>query len=123
MVYECIRLSERYTLDYVTLDMFDTQLFAEKGIIRLTNGIADSEAYPADYDFWVFNWHFITMAPMIPVHVPRILPGVKFAVVLELAPGDPLTLISSDAFDGYIALEPNLKRTASIFPFPRPLEG
>ena len=123
MVYECIRLSERYTLDYLTLDMFDTQVFAEKGIIRLTNGIADSEAYPADYDFWVFNWHFITMAPMIPVHVPRILPGVKFAVVLELAPGDPLTLISSDAFDGYIALEPNLKRTASIFPFPRPLEG
>ncbi len=124
MVYGCLRDSPAYSLDYYSLDTFDLAHFAAEGRIRPlgTAGSAAPES-TGDYDFWVFNWHFITMASHVDSRVIAGLPGLKFTVVLELAPDDPLKLVPPGVFDGYIALDPSAPSTGSIFPFPRPLEG
>lgn len=120
VIYECVAKAEHYQLDYLSLDMFDVDLFAKEGRIRRLS--ADGAEEPADgYDFWVFNWHFQTMGLILPIEVLRLLDGPKFCIVLELDPQDPLKL-TPDGFDGYIALDPDVKRTPRIFPFPRPLE-
>ncbi len=121
MVYNSIKESDSYTLDYFSLDMLDVPALAGEGrIVPLdsSRGVA-----AGDYDFWVFNWHFITMAPHLDNDSIRRLPGRKFTVVLELEPGDPLKLVPRDVFDGFIALDPAAPEIDNIFPFPRPLEG
>ncbi len=121
MAYSCIKDSDAYSLDYFSLDQFDTAHFAKTGKIRPLDGGQAGEL--GDYDFWVFNWHFITMASVLePDHIAR-LKGPKFTVVLELAPDDPLKLVPPGVFDGFIALDPEAPATAEIFPFPRPLQG
>jgi glycosyltransferase involved in cell wall biosynthesis len=124
MVYGCLEESENYCLDYFSLDMFDLPLFAKEGTIKLLDEyrVVRSDD-PAEYDFWVFNWHFITMEPHLSLKSISRLPGVKFSIILELEPGDPLKLVHSDVFDGYIALDPTTPAVGKIFPFPRPLEG
>lgn len=124
MVYNCISESDHYTLDYFSLDMIDVSLLATKGQIkRLDDPESVGSQLTNGYDFWVFNWHFVTMAPFLdPPSIGR-LPGPKFTVVLELEPNDPLKLAPPDVFDGYIALDPTVAATSKIFPFPRPLEG
>lgn len=124
MVYTCLNSSEIYSLDYFSLDKMDLPAFARDGSLIAPDADGVPREYAAsDYDFWVFNWHFITMAQHVaPESVAR-LPGLKFTIVLELAPGDPLKLVPKGVFDGYIALDPNAQPTAEIFPFPRPLEG
>ncbi|WP_311029268.1 glycosyltransferase [Mesorhizobium koreense] len=120
MIYECVAKDEDYWLDYLSLDMFDVDLFAKKGKIHRLS--ADEVDEPADgYDFWVFNWHFFTMGSILPIEVLSRLAGPKFCIVLELDPQDPLKL-TPKGFDGYIALDPHVERTSRIFPFPRPLE-
>jgi FkbM family methyltransferase len=121
MVYNCIRESDQYTLDYFSLDMIDRPLFAKEGKLKLLDG--SPHEISSDYDFWVFNWHYITMAMDVPDDTIRRLPGRKFTVVLELEPSDPLALVPPNVFDGFIALDPTAPATDSIFPFPRPLEG
>ena len=124
MVFNCIRESDQYALDYFPLDTFDVSILAREGRIELLDKSKSSGAKPFDeYDFWVFNWHFITMAPLLALESIAQLAGAKFSIILELEPGDPLKLIPSDIFDGYIALDPTTPEAGKIFPFPRPLEG
>jgi glycosyltransferase involved in cell wall biosynthesis len=122
MVYRCICESAFYDLEYFSLDTIDLDCFRAWGKLRRLG----DETHPDllyDYDFWVFNWHFVTMAShLTPDNIAR-LPAPKFTVVLELAPNDPLKLVPPNVFDGYIALDPSADATESIFPFPRPLEG
>jgi glycosyltransferase involved in cell wall biosynthesis len=122
MVYECIANSQHYDLDYLSLDMFDVDLFARTGEVLLLSGQGSESRRYRDYDFWVFNWHFYTMGSILPVEVLQRIDGLKFSIVLELDPDDPLALIPRGAFDGHIALDPNAEPTAEVFPFPRPLE-
>lgn len=119
MVYNCIKDSDRYSLDYFSIDNFDIDIFSDRGLIK-TDG---ADQLFGDYDFWVFNWHFITMAAHLDPAAIAKLPGLKFTIVLELAPDDPLKLVPPNVFDGYIALDPTAEPTESIFPFPRPLPG
>lgn len=124
MVYNCINESDQYTLDYFSIGTFDASVLASEGRIELIDRSHVSALKPyADYDFWVFNWHFITMAPHLSLESIASLPGLKFSIILELEPGNPLKLIPSDVFDGYIALDPTINSVGKIFSFPRPLEG
>ncbi|MHB0992499.1 MAG: glycosyltransferase [Burkholderiales bacterium] len=124
MVYNCLKESDYHTLDYFSLDMLDVPALAGEGRIKPLDKSQNDETDGTDsYDFWVFNWHFLTMAPHLDPESIRRLPGRKFTVVLELEPSDPLKLVPPDVFDGYIALDPSAPSTGEIFPFPRPLEG
>ncbi len=124
MVYRNICDSPFYDLEYFSLDSMDIELFSREGKLRRTDGQSpDSGQETVEYDFYVFNWHFITMASTLsPDSIAR-LPRPKFTVVLELAPNDPLQLVPPGVFDGHIALDPSADPTHSIFPFPRPLDG
>lgn len=124
MVYRNICDSPFYDLEYFSLDSMDIELFSREGKLQRTDGQGpESGQEPVEYDFYVFNWHFITMASTLsPESIAR-LPRPKFTVVLELAPNDPLQLVPPGVFDGHIALDPSADPTHSIFPFPRPLDG
>jgi FkbM family methyltransferase len=123
MVYNCLKESEFYSLDYYSLDAIDIAQFNAEGSVTRTKGPGGSGLQTCDYDFWVFNWHFNTMAPYVDVETIQRLPGRKFTIVLELEPDDPLKFVPSETFDGYIALDPTTPETDQIVPFPRPLEG
>lgn len=122
MVYRCLALCQDVELDYYSLDSIDIDAFIASGELRLKPGI-EGEVPRADYDFWVFNWHFVTMAMHLDPAVIARIPAPKFTVVLELAPGDPLQLVPPNVFDAYIALDPGAEKTETIYPFPRPLDG
>lgn len=120
MVYNCIRDSTEYSLDYFSLDMFDRALFAQHGKIKLHDRA--SIEIDTSYDFWVFNWHFFTMLE-VTRHTLSCLQGLKFSIILELEPDDPFAHVPEDMFDGYIALDPSARQAGRVTPFPRPLEG
>lgn len=103
MAYECLRLSDRYTLDFQEINPTSTQI-----------GI---------YDFYVFNYHHATMAWLNTASL-RQLPGKKFTLVLETLPGDPFVLCPSDVFDAYLVLDPTMDRPDDprVYAFPRPLD-
>lgn len=124
MVYNCVKESAHHILDYFSLDMLDLSVLKSQGRLKpLATARNDGSHVLEPYDFWVFNWHFITMAGELDPESIRRLPGTKFSVVLELEPSDPLKLVPPGVFDGFIALDPSAPRTPAIFPFPRPLEG
>lgn len=122
MVFSCLAESDLFELDYYSLDTVDIAALSENGVVKLRDGVGGHVA-KTHYDFWVFNWHFITMAMDLEPQVIASLSGPKFTVVLELAPGDPLQLVPPGVFDAYIALDPGTARTGAIYPFPRPLDG
>lgn len=122
MVYACLERCEDVSLDYYSLDMLDVDALSATGRLLLKPGVA-AEAPRDAYDFWVFNWHFITMAMHLEPAVIARIQQPKFTVVLELAPGDPLQLVPPNVFDAYIALDPCATKSGAIYPFPRPLEG
>lgn len=123
MVYNCINASKLHKLDYFSLDQIDIEALTSQGKIQLRQQLDHDPVDVGTYDYWVFNWHFITMAGQISLEAIAKLPGKKFTIILELEPGNPLKHIPLDVFDGYIALDPAAFRTNKIFPFPRPLEG
>lgn len=120
MVFRCLADSSLYELDYYSLDDLDIELFNRDGTLRRRDG----SGLPAgdSYDFYVFNWHFITMASLVQPDAIARLKSPKLTVVLELAPDDPLKLVPPRVFDGFIALDPNAEESDSIVAFPRPLE-
>lgn len=122
MVFACLELCEAVNLDYYSLDMLDVDVLSATGRLVLKPGIAGVPPRDA-YDFWVFNWHFITMAMHLEPGVIARIQQPKFTVVLELAPGDPLQLVPPNVFDAYIALDPGATKSGAIYPFPRPLDG
>jgi hypothetical protein len=103
MVYNCIKESKEFTLEY-------TELKQEKLDI------------PANYDFYLFNYHFSTTGWLNTKSV-RNLPGLKGTVVLEILPNDPFVYCSPFDFDFYCVLDPSMKfRHKKVFVFPRPLD-
>lgn len=121
MVFECIKDSPNYSLDYFTIDAIDIGALVSEGRVRSRGSKED--AGEIGYDFWVFNWHFCTMAIHIDLESIGRVPGTKFAILLEVEPGNPLRHVAVDVFDGYIALDPSIPVMGKIFPFPRPLPG
>lgn len=120
MVYECLKHSPLYEMEYYSIDAFDVSLFNETGRLKRKQNLTEDP--DSSFDFYIFNWHFVTMASDIdPAAISR-LAVPKFSVVLELAPGEPLMLMPKGVFDGYIALDPSIADDGTIYAFPRPLE-
>jgi hypothetical protein len=123
MIYGCIKGSKDFDIDYFSLDTIDVSLFATEGRIKpLGDMLVGKQDRLGRYDFWVFNWHPVTMASHLDPACIAKLPGRKFTLVLELEPDDPLRGVPPGVFDAYIALDPTTPATDRIFPFPRPLD-
>jgi len=104
MAYQCLLGSDRYDLDYI-------EITPEK--LRM----------PTTYDFYLFNYHFGTMAWLDARSIKRLLPGLKMTLVLEVSPNDPFVYCSPKDFDVYVVLDPTLKPDRkNVYAFPRPLE-
>ena len=91
MVFDCLKLSDKYDLDYL-------ELSAQKRDISTA------------YNFYVFNYHHLTMGWLDTKSVRR-LPGLKLTFVLETLRNDPFVLCPPDAFDVYCALDPTMNVT------------
>lgn len=105
MAFQCLFDSERYALDYVEID-------------------EENHTISGAYDFYLFNYHMVTMAWLDTKAIENALPGVKMTIVLEVAPDDPFVYCSPDDFDAYLVLDPTLNsRRKNIYAFPRPLEA
>ncbi len=104
MVFHALKRSSSYHLDYVEIDK-------------------DDSCISVDYDIFLFNYHPVTMSWLNPKSIRR-LPGLKFTMVLEVAPNDPFPLCPRDLFDGYLVLDPTIRYPdKKVFAFPRPLEN
>ena len=102
MVYQCLRLSSIYKLDYQEIDIEERKI-------------------KTGYDFYFFNYHPITMGWLQTRNLKKEL-GFVITMILEVAPGDPFVLCPDNDFDLYCVLDPTIKPRKNLFPFPRPLE-
>lgn len=103
MVYNCIRNSPQFELDYREIK-------------------EDDLAIPATYDFYLFNYHFSTTGWLDTKTVKK-LPGLKGTIVLEVLPNDPFVACSPFDFDFYCVLDPSMTlKHKKVFVFPRPLD-
>ena len=69
MCYNCMILSNNYSLDYQEIDECSRDI-------------------SVDYDFFVFNYHNVTMG-WLDTKCVKQLPGLKLTIVLEVAPNNP----------------------------------
>jgi len=120
MVFDCLRDSSQYSLDYITLDEIDLEYFAKHSKFRLKKVLKVPTDGPSEYDFWIVNYHPYTMAPHFPAEWLRHLPGKRFAIVLEVEPDDPIKHVRTADFDNHIVLDPSATRTDRVTPFPPP---
>ncbi|MEP7253282.1 MAG: hypothetical protein ABI683_12905 [Ginsengibacter sp.] len=103
MVFNCLKLSVKHTIDYVEIS-------------------EDNRQIPIGYQFFFFNYHPSTMAWLDTAQL-RKLPGVVITMVLEVLPNDPFVMCPDNHFDSYCVLDPTLKvRNKKVFAFPRPLD-
>src|ERR1700743_440214 len=103
MVYQCLLLSDKYELDYIEVSI-------------------DDRIIPAGYDFYFFNYHYLTMKWLDTAKLKKEL-NFTVALVLEVAPEDPFVLCPSNDFNAYCVLDPTIKQKGTkVYPFPRPLE-
>nr|WP_321496402.1 FkbM family methyltransferase [uncultured Methanolobus sp.] len=102
MAYECLVLSEKYQLDYQELSKTNRDI-------------------NTDYDFYVFNYHWVTMGWLDTQFIKK-LPGFKATIVLEVSINDPFACVSPNDFDAYIVLDPTCKHAQhNVYAFPRPI--
>lgn len=103
MVYNCLRLSEQFQLDYVEISQHHPNI-------------------PTGYDFYLFNYHPGTMS-WVDTSKLRKLPGLVLSIVLEVLPGDPFVLCPDKHFHGYMVLDPTINiPNRRVFSFLRPLD-
>lgn len=103
MAYQALLLSNRFDLDYLELS-------------------EDSLSQIGKYDFYVFNYHPVTMG-WLDTRSVKNLPGLKATLVLETLPNDPFILCPKDDFDVYCAIDPTMSiEDIRVYAFPRPLE-
>ncbi len=105
MVFNCLKLSDKYLLDYV----------------EISEG--ENRTLPLGYHFYFFNYHPSTMAWLDTSKLKK-LSGLVMAMILEVLPGDPFVMCPDNHFDGYCVLDPTLKSdNKKVFAFPRPLDS
>ena len=103
MAYQCLLLSDQYSLDYIEIDI-------------------DNRQIPVGYDFYFFNYHPATMRWLDTKPLKKEL-GFVMTMVLEVAPNDPFVLCPKNDFAVYCALDPTIKiNDKRVYAFPRPLE-
>ena len=104
MVYNCLRLSGKYSLDYIEIDY-------------------ENRVIPFGYQFYFFNYHPSTMG-WIDTSKLKQLRGLIITMILEVLPGDPFVMCPDNHFHGYCVIDPTLKsKNKKIFVFPRPLDS
>jgi hypothetical protein len=102
MVYNNLKGSDNYRLDYMELE--------EGDIIH-------------PYDFYIFNYHFRDMGWLDTKKLH--LPGLKIAMVLEMESYNPFVMMPDD-FDVYMVLDPTFKPKCEdhrIYAMPRALDN
>lgn len=103
MAYQCLMLSDKFLLDYIEID--ETNRTIKTG-----------------YDFYVFNYHPLTMKWLDTKSLKKKL-GFVTTIVLETLPNDPFVFCSKNDFDAYIVLDPTINsKNKKVYAFPRPLE-
>ncbi len=101
MFYKALSGAEDFSLDYRTIRTFLD--------------------IPGGYDFYLFNYHHVTMS-LLDTSKVRELPGFKATFVLEMRPGDPF-VFCPDHFDAYCVPDPTMRHPdPRVYAFPRPLE-
>jgi hypothetical protein len=104
MAWECVRGNPAYHMDYLELS-------------------ANSPQIPWGYDFYLFNYHHVTMG-WLDLALVQYLPGLTATLVLETLPGNPYPLCPAGMFDAYCALDPTMEiDDKKVYAFPRPLEA
>jgi hypothetical protein len=91
MAYECLLNSKEYSLDYLEITPQNVSI-------------------PTKYDFYLFNYHHITMSWLDTKCIKSLLPGIKLTLVLEVSPNNPFAHCPPNDFDGYCVLDPTLKK-------------
>lgn len=117
MVYDA-SVSPLYNLDYVEINELDVEKL-HQGFI-----VCNSKQLNQKYDFYVVNYHPVTMRDVEGVNSRRFinLDGKKICVILEMNKDDPFALINPVGFDELLVLDPTMNRQESnIHAFPRPL--
>jgi len=103
MIYNALKLSDKYTLDYIEID-------------------ANNRTIPDTYDFLAFNYHPYVMGWLNTATVKN-LPGLKITFVLEALPNNPFPMCPPNDFDIYCVLDPTMNiPDHRVHAFPRPLE-
>jgi hypothetical protein len=102
MVFNCIKGSAKFELDYIEISKEDRIL-------------------KTGYDFYFFNYHPSTMA-WLDTSKLKSLSAPVLTMVLEVLPNDPFVLSPDTHFHGYCVLDPTIKTKGKVFAFPRPLE-
>lgn len=104
MAFQCLADSDKYSLDYIEAS-------------------PKNRSISADYDFYLFNYHNVTMSWLDVGLIKSLLPGIKMTIVLEVSPNDPFVYCSPEVFDVYCVLDPTLNSDLeNVYSFPRPLE-
>ena len=104
MIYEALKLSQAYQLDYLEIS-------------------SDNRIISREYDFYAFNYHCSTMS-WLNTSCVKLLPGLKLVFVLEILPNDPFVHCPKEDFDVYCVLDPTIKiNDKRVYAFPRPLEA
>ena len=103
MIYDNLLLSDKYELSYVEID-------------------ENNRSIPVIYDFYVFNYHHVTMGWLDTKSV-RHLPGLKLTFILETLPNNPFVLCPVNDFDIFCALDPTMRVSDKrVYAFQRPVE-
>lgn len=120
MLYDTIKNSNNYTLEYVEIDKINRD--------KLYQGLIESNTYNVSttYDFYIFNYHPYTMRHVEGIASENFykLPGKLFCIILEMTKNDPFAAIKPEGFTDLLVLDPTMNRPEkNIHAFPRPLSG
>lgn len=120
MFFDSIKDSRNYTIDYVEIN--------DIKIDNLHQGSIESDtvSVKSSYDFYIFNYHHLTMRDIEKVNSRRFLnlTGKKLCIILEMNKDDPFPYMHPVGFTDFIVLDPTMNRPEStIHAFPRPLSN
>jgi len=120
MLYHSI-ISKFYRIDYVEINHLDKE--------KLLNGEISCHGLHNEYDFYIFNYHPLTMRKLEDIDSSKLknLKGKKISIILEMNKDDAFPTdfnLNQDDFDDYIVLDPTFKSTKkNLHSFPRPLNN
>lgn len=118
MFYRAI-LSKFYRVDYVEVNHLDKE--------KLFNGEISCNGLQTEYDFYIFNYHPLTMRQLEGIDSSKLknLKGKKISIIFEMNKDDAFPAefnLNQDDFDDYIVLDPTFNSPKkNIHAFPRPI--
>lgn len=118
MIFESLRFSQTYRLDYVEINQIDVD--------KLYKGLIESSTARLDpyYDFYIFNYHHTTMRDVENINSANFdnLPGKKICIILEMNRNDPFPYMNPVGFTDLLVVDPTMEYPDSrVHAFPRPI--